>query len=294
MRRLIEKCRNVPFYYWRRQDHKTAGPLDRPCTCFNHLIGLPKKGGREHPLYDYELTFFRALMEPSHCNTRQMTESERQYFEQKERDIEVKTLASPNENLQNSYNKFLKERENTLVFLQKVKHVALLKATSLGISEFCIRWLAWMCLRNDDLKGSQQIWFTGPRLELSISLVSRLRALFSNHGVTFDDKETVCNLNGVRIEAFPSHHADTARGLPNVSAIFIDEFSFVADREIDNIYDILLRNVPKSDPYLIVISTPQKINDAMYRIMNEPFETSIFKRLKMDWTYGIGKIFFTI
>ena len=30
---------------------------------------------------------------------------------------------------------------------------------------------------------------------------------------TFDTKETVIELNNVKIEAFPSHHLDTMRGL---------------------------------------------------------------------------------
>jgi hypothetical protein len=30
---------------------------------------------------------------------------------------------------------------------------------------------------------------------------------------TFDTKETIIELNNVKIEAFPSHHLDTMRGL---------------------------------------------------------------------------------
>jgi hypothetical protein len=129
-------------------------------------------------------------------------------------------------------------------------------------------------------------------LELAVTLISRLKDLFKNHGITFSDKETVCNLNGVRIEAFPSHHADSARGLSNISAILVDEFSFIPDRETDNIMDIMLRNVPKSNPYLIALSTPRQQGDAMYKLLNDtPYEASPFKWLKLDWTYGLNKIF---
>lgn len=115
--------------------------------------------------------------------------------------------------------------------------------------------------------------------------------LSKNHDVTFTEKETVCNLQGTRIEAFPSHHADSARGLPNISAILVDEFSFIPDRETDNIMDIMLRNVPKSNPYLIAVSTPRQQGDAMYKLLSVPYEESPFKWLKLDWTYGVGKIF---
>jgi hypothetical protein len=83
--------------------------------------------------------------------------------------------------------------------------------------------------------------------------------------ISFNDKETVFNLNGVRIEAFPSHHSDSARGLPNVSLIFADEAAFFPKSEQDNIMDICLRNIPKSNPYLILVSTPNRPDDLMDR-----------------------------
>jgi hypothetical protein len=35
---------------------------------------------------------------------------------------------------------------------------------------------------------------------------------YGSHHITFDTKETVIELNGVKIEAFPSHHLDAMRG----------------------------------------------------------------------------------
>jgi hypothetical protein len=135
------------------------------------------------------------------------------------------------------------------------------------------------------------IIFTGPRLELAVSLIQRMKSFFKPLGVTFDSKETVIELNSVRIEAFPSYHAATARGLPNVSFIFVDEFSFVPDREANEIMDIMLRYVPKSNPYLVAVSTPNRPGDAMFNLLKEPFETSPFKKLYLDYTYGVGKIY---
>jgi hypothetical protein len=68
---------------------------------------------------------------------------------------------------------------------------------------------------------------TGPRIELAIALIDRMKKLFtagSNKGlVNFDTKETVIELNGVKIEAFPSHHLDALRGLPFIPGILISE-----------------------------------------------------------------------
>jgi hypothetical protein len=59
-----------------------------------------------------------------------------------------------------------------------------------------------------------------------------MKKLFSSKGLaiaTFDTKETVMELNNVKIEAFPSHHLDAMRGLPNVSSIFY-QITKAADR----------------------------------------------------------------
>ena len=109
------------------------------------------------------------------------------------------------------------------------KHIWIKKATGLGISEFMLRFMAWLCLKDNALSGSQMCIVTGPRIDLAIALVDRMKKLFaSSKGIAaaFNTKETVIDLNGVKIEAFPSHHLDAMRGLPNVSFILLDEADF--------------------------------------------------------------------
>jgi hypothetical protein len=109
------------------------------------------------------------------------------------------------------------------------KHLWVKKATGLGISEFMLRFMAWLCLRDNTLSGSQMCIVTGPRIDLAIALIDRMKKLFaSSKGIaaSFDTKETVIELNGVKIEAFPSHHLDAMRGLPNVSFILLHEADF--------------------------------------------------------------------
>jgi hypothetical protein len=88
--------------------------------------------------------------------------------------------------------------------------------------------MAWLCLKDNVLASSQMCIVTGPRIDLSIVLIDRMKKLFAitSLATTFDTKETVIELNGVKIEAFPSHHLDAVRGLPNVSFILLDEAGF--------------------------------------------------------------------
>jgi hypothetical protein len=118
-----------------------------------------------------------------------------------------------------------------LVFdtLQNHKHVWIKKATGLGITEFILRYMTWLCFRNHhSLAGHQMCIVTGPRIELAITLIDRMKGLFKNREflTVFDSKETVLELNGVHIEAYPSHHLDSMRGLTNVSFIYLDEADF--------------------------------------------------------------------
>ena len=63
----------------------------------------------------------------------------------------------------------------------KVKHLWVKKATGLGVTEFMLRFMAWLCLSNDDYKGSQMVIVTGPNQELAIKLIKRMKALFEPH-----------------------------------------------------------------------------------------------------------------
>jgi hypothetical protein len=155
--------------------------------------------------------------------------------------------------------------------LQSNKHVWIKKATGLGVTEFMLRYMAWLCFSSSSknrnfghlkttkqahgkyksggnssteeeqkeqsqngehtqeyqdqdqdqeqeqksMAGSQMCIVTGPRIELAITLIDRMKGLFRNNllptSMLFNSKETVIELNGVHIEAYPSHHLRNAR-----------------------------------------------------------------------------------
>jgi len=176
--------------------------------------------------------------------------------------------------------------------LEQSRYVWIKKATGLGISEFMLRYMVWLCLKDDALSGSQMCIVTGPRIDLAIALIDRIKRLFGYRTlVTFDTKETVIKLNGVKIEAFPSHHLDAMRGLQNISFILLDEADFFPPGQQQDARDVSERYIAKSNPYIVMVSTPNAPEGLFQRIEEEPDETCLYRRLYLDYTYGIGGIY---
>ena len=141
--------------------------------------------------------------------------------------------------------------------LQSNKHIWIKKATGLGVTEFMLRYMAWLCLKDDRLTGTQMTIVTGRRIELAITLIDRLKGIFGNIiPKGFDTKETVIELNGVHIEAYPSHHLDSMRGLKDVSFIMIDECDFLPPGQQQDARDVSERYIAKSNPWIVMVSTP--------------------------------------
>ena len=188
--------------------------------------------------------------------------------------------------------------------LQTNKHVWIKKATGLGVTEFMLRYMAWLCFRSGSgsgnnyslsATGSQMCIVTGPRIELAITLIDRMKGLFSmiNQAkpILFDSKETVIELNGVHIEAYPSHHLDSMRGLKDVSFIYLDEADFFPPGQQQDARDVSERYIAKSNPWIVMVSTPNAPEGLFERIEKEPETTCLYKRLLLDYTYGLNRIY---
>jgi hypothetical protein len=241
MQDLQRKLQGRPFYIWESNKHRLASnpsnDLKGRC-CFNHIIGLPKKNGIPQPLWDYQDVIYRALMIPGYINSSpNKGPSAYKLEEKRQRDL---------------------EHRDTYLYDFKLKHLWVKKATGLGITEFCLRFMAWLCLRNDDYKGSQMVIITGPNQELAIKCIKRMKSLFEPHGITFDSKETVINLNGCEIQAYPSNHIDAFRSLTNPKFILLDEADFFRKGEQEEVRHVAERYIAKSDPFIVMVSTPNR------------------------------------
>jgi hypothetical protein len=248
----LQHLRNKPFWIFDRVKHEQKGNVTKGDCCFNHVIGLPKKYGRGKPMFEYERVLYRALLEKGFLNS------------------------SPSGGLSYSF---------------KEKHLWVKKATGLGVTEFMLRFMAWLCLRNDDCKNSQMVIVTGPNQELAIKLIKRMKGLFDPLGITFGSKETVIELNDCSIEAYPSNHIDAFRSLTNPKFILLDECDYFRKSEQDDVRHVSERYIAKSDPFIVMVSTPNAPGGLFERIEKESFSDCIYKKVFLDYTYGLDKIY---
>ena len=61
----------------------------------------------------------------------------------------------------------------------KDKHLWVKKATGLGVTEFMLRIMAWLCTRDEAFIGTQMCIVTGPNIEMATKLIKRIEG-FSN------------------------------------------------------------------------------------------------------------------
>jgi hypothetical protein len=173
--------------------------------------------------------------------------------------------------------------------LQTHKHIWIKKSRGIGVTEFLLRYIAWSCYSSFSA-NSRVCIVTGPRIDLAEDLIDRFKGLFRQNFLANDrTASTVAIVNGVKVEAFPSHHVDTMRGLDNVKFIYCDESDFFPPFQQQEVKAVMEGYIgkPNSDPTIVLVSTPKAAGGLMQQIELEPAETSLYHRLFFDYTYGL-------
>jgi hypothetical protein len=233
---LYSRLKNKPFWIWSVQEHKAEDRRTGGDCCFQHIIGLPRRGNKQFPLFDYQKLIYDKL--------------------------------------------------------QETNFLLIRKAAGIGGTELLLRYLCWVCTKDNDMQGQRACIVTGPRIDLAITLIDRLRELFRlRHNITFSSKETLVEINGCIIEVYPSHHLDAMRGLTGVRFILLDEADFFPFGQQQAARDVSERYIAKSGSQvkIVLISTPNAPNGLLQRIEQE--EPSIYHKMFLDYTYGLGKIY---
>ncbi|MFL6478753.1 MAG: hypothetical protein ACJ707_08050 [Nitrososphaera sp.] len=81
-------------------------------------------------------------------------------------------------------------------------------------------------------------------------------------------------------------------GLPNVSFILLDEADFFPPGQQQDARDVSEKYIAKSNPYIVMVSTPNAPDGLFERIEKEAENVCLYKRF-LDYTYSIGKIYTT-
>jgi hypothetical protein len=76
------------------------------------------------------------------------------------------------------------------------------------------------------------------------------------------------------------------RGLPSVSFILLDEADFFPQGQQQDARDVSERYIAKSNPYIVMVSTPNAPEGLFERIEKESEDTCLYKRIFLDYTYG--------
>jgi hypothetical protein len=124
----------------------------------------------------------------------------------------------------------------------KHKHLWVKNATGLGITEFMLRFMAWLCLCNNGYHGSQMVIVTGPNQDIAIKLIKRIKASFR-------------------------------------------------ESEQQEVRHVSERYIAKSNPFIVMVSTPNKPEGLFQQIEKELEESCIYKRIPLDYKFGLGKIY---
>ena len=78
--------------------------------------------------------------------------------------------------------------------------------------------------------------------------------------------------------SLPSNHIDAFRSLTNPKFILVDEGDFFRKNEQEDVRHVAERYIAKSDPFIVMVSTPNAPNGLFQKIEQEPFEKCIYKK----------------
>ena len=158
--------------------------------------------------------------------------------------------------------------------LIRYRRVAVVKPRSSGLTELMLRWAEYIALKDMSLKGHQILIVSAPGENLSLSFIRRMKSHLQPHFGEFDTNQNLLEPNDVRIEALASHNLRTLRGREKVAMILIEESDFWNKNEEDELLPTILPHIQKSDPYLVMVSTPGRKGSLMERMFTADLQTN--------------------
>lgn len=90
---------------------------------------------------------------------------------------------------------------------------------------------------------------------------------------------------------YPSHNLGSFRSLDKPKFIFVDEGDFLPVGQLEEIRHVSERYIPKSNPYIAMVSTPNNLGGLFEQIENESPEQCLYHCMFLDYRLGLGKIY---
>lgn len=178
-----------------------------------------------------------------------------------------------------------------------------IKATGLGYSEFELYGIGNTAFYPEYRDKECQIpILTGPNIDIAKKLINRLYSILTTrlplHNAIKKTTTTI-EIKNCTIEAFPSHHIDAVRALPYPIYILLDEADFFPYEFDDpnNPVRVVERYIPKSNPWIVLVSTPN-LPGGLYERMDEEEMKALeegkiprYKTFRHNYEWGLGKIY---
>jgi hypothetical protein len=173
------------------------------------------------------------------------------------------------------------------------QHLWVKKSRGLGVTEWTCRYLAWNCVHDNKLHDKKVFIISGTREEFANKIKERIENLFRPKYVTIihKSKYTETNINQTWFKVFPTKKLKDARGYTDVAYLFVDEADFFDEAEQEELPYVVKSYEEKSNCKIIMVSTPNKPLGMFEQIERQSEEECLYKRLFLDYTYGLDKIY---
>jgi len=173
------------------------------------------------------------------------------------------------------------------------QHLWCKKSRGIGFTTFMLRYLAWLCLKDENLRDKNIFIITGTKVNFANELKVKIERLFVDRypNLELNSKYTELVLNKTRFIVFPTKSLKSMRGYTDVAYIFIDEADYFEPKEQEEIGAVIKAYQEKSNCKIIMVSTPHRPDGLFSRIEKGEAFKGFFKHLELLYWKGLDKIY---